>query len=502
MFFFGPNRWIYQQLPESHASEATQQALMRLKGAAPVYPKCLDPTLTRDQLIELQAMVGKGIDNRQWLQWMEPVATASGYKQIEGVGAVVVGGKQIPVVKVELEGREVPLVPYPYLMDLGIVDLPSPQEYFAFLAISVRNPEDVHRLIAPPFGEWKDFGGKLDPFSEELQRLDQMEDEFTTLAKGGGACSELSWVAKRFLDVLGCKTGHDYKASVIGSGTHAVCVYQDTDGTWNSIDQVDHYFDIQDSYEASDLFVRGRSITEFILYKGNIRLEYPVDPVTRERKKDYMVAQVYQNYPGKENFKPENYLPSDWTEYREVQLFFYDGMRIFYRNKALYQTTDQTGRKTWYHAEDGHVIDVEYPGGKHDVYSREPHGRLLYTNYPQGVREYFDKETGTQVVRTRFSDHEDFFDQKTGDLTHSKHLDAKGKVHKIEYFYEGAIPGKVQIRRVEYLNPRTEKVDLAINFDRSGAATADATARKEREEREEAVRILKAPEWGEYGDDE
>lgn len=507
MFFLGPNRWVYQRLPESpegpephaqepHAHETTQQALMRLKGQAPVHPECLDPTLTHDQLGELRGKIGEGITGRQWLQWMEPVATASGYKQIEGVGAVMVEGKQIPVVKVEMEGREVPLVPYPYLMDLGIMDLPGPREYFAFLALSIKNPEDIHRLIAPPFGEWQDFGGKLDPLSEEPQRLDQMEDEFTTLAKGGGACSELSWVAKRFLDVLGCKTGHDYKASVIGSGTHAVCVYQDTDGTWNSIDQVDHYFDIQDSYEASDLFVRGRSITEFILYKGNIRLEYPVDPVTRERKKDYMVAQVYQDYPGKEAFKPDDYLPSDWTEYREVQFLFYDGMRLFYRNKALYQTTDRTGRKTWYHAKDGHVIEVENPGGKRDVYSREAHGRLLYTDYPQGVREYFDAEAGTQVVHTHFSDHEDFFDRETGDFTHRKHLDGEGKVQKIEYFYEGSIPGKVQIRRVEYMDRRTGKISLAINFDRSGLPTADATSRGK------PVRILEAPEWGEYGDDD
>jgi hypothetical protein len=543
MSFFRPNRQVFQNLESLEGSQPEElpsgtEELHELREE-------VESALTEQQLATLKKEMGDAISQRQLVEWR--VAGADGkLEAVDRVGALIdkdatapfvkpltiklkdeestaklkeekaEAGESfseedivyenvstIPTVKIKVGKNEIPVVPYPYLKALGVEEIPSPEQYFDFLASTVQTPQDIHRLIAPPFGEFQLFGGKVVPRSEDidpktgrLYKMDQMEDEFSTIAKGGGECAELSWVAKRMFDILGQRNGHDYKARVIASLTHGVCVYQDKDGSWNGIDQSHHYRNVQNLYSTSQKFNTGEKLSEVeLLPKNNrVRVSREIEPSTHEDKFSRMRVKVYQNYPGDDAFDSKDYLPDGWENYDDADILFQDGNVVWFQ-KGVKQRTQRMdgstehydpnsgnvfykkyrdGKMEWYsRTKPGHLVQSVYPDGTINRYDTEVRGLLVSTEYPDGTKETYDEKTGENLEWLYRNDSNTQYDVETGDilLTNFYKEGTRERTHTISYHPGSDFLAETKLISRIMLYDSRGKSKSWVKFDEKGNVT-------------------------------
>lgn len=196
----------------------------------------------------------------------------------------------------------------------------TPEEYLAELIRVIDSPEDVRLLISKPYMEYG---------SRKENALPQ--NEFETIQSQYSDCDERSWLAKVMLDGLGKKNGHNYKARVIGMGTHAVCIFQDKDNKYYSINQGAKIKEFKDISEASEIFSE-------ILYKDpNVALHE-----VRHHKEGHMLIPLDKKtleptyttlgIAGATNDKDlAKILPKDWKQYETVVVKFKDGSLKLYK---------------------------------------------------------------------------------------------------------------------------------------------------------------------------
>ena len=509
------------ELPSSsdHIDEA-QKSVVQNKDAYPAH-ECLNPNLTQGELEDLQGSMfselKKHVGKYTWMQkWTDEERTTI----VPGVGAAMINGEAVPMIRFRydknlpledastIQDGEIPVVPYLQLVPSGIMHLPDTDEFLHFLGALIETPEDIHNIIAPPFSEWQDYGGKIDPYENAGGRFPQLESSEVTLAKGGGSCTELSWLAKELFEILSCKTGVDYDARVIGVGTHAVCVYTDENGDLNSLDQGDHYQNVEDGYSASDLFEQDKPMKELELHEGISQLLYDLDPETMKNNYKRIQIDIYEDYTD-DFFDPSKYAP-EYAQYRKANFYFQDGNRAFFQNGQLVHTIHKNGEKFWYdgtkqltHMKDksgsmhyyknGRLIQVKRPGKVETNYDPIT-GIKTDTSY-RDVKEVYDKYTG-EVKKVVYENHSEHFD-KDGDKTMVKHFlkeDPK-RITRIEYFDKA----RGTIHHIDQLDPRTQKITTRIYFDPYTGAVVkmENAAGQEINRKASGTQInVDGPDWG------
>lgn len=245
----------------------------------------------------------------------------------------------------------------------------TPKEYFRHLTSLIDSPKDIRKAINKPICEWK----QDDPKSDKLNNAEDV------LAKGGDDCDNLSWLAKRLFDKLGCKNGHDYKARVIGKSIHAVCIFEDQDGKLYILDQkagIKRYTNLK----KASIFFESEEEQPFELQLNenkNARLNIYIDENLND-KHTKLVAQIYDKYDGK-NFKVEKYLPEDWDKYQNLELQFQNKFTLFYEKGKLTQKTLPNGTKQLYTK--GQITEKVYPNKERDEYHYDKDGKLTQKVY-------------------------------------------------------------------------------------------------------------------------
>ncbi len=334
--------------------------------------ECLDPSLIDEKLTTLAHDIEKRVEE---LTAVEALAQQS----------VRIGSKEIPV------------FPYKYfeLREGGFQF--TKKEYFAYVSFLIETPQDVVALINEPFMRWKEQSDEFNPLFDPPE----------VLGGGGADCDNISWTAKTLLDTLGCRDGHDYKARVIGMGTHAVCLYQNEQGEWWAIDQWDHHpVDLHNIRTASPMFLGPDSslLEVFLRRPGLVHYVY-LDLHTLESNHTHLNAAL--NAPYTPNVAPSDIFPEDWKTYEKAQISFQDGAAMIYMNGHLYQTdlppsTDPHAPAVQFHNEAEIVIQQNLQDGTRENFTET--GILLHQKFPSPnpIEILFYHEDGVTPSQCRY----------------------------------------------------------------------------------------------------
>jgi outer membrane lipoprotein-sorting protein len=268
----------------------------------------------------------------------------------------------IPIIRVGV--NKIPIAPFNQYSF-------TPEEYFKYIGTIIDTPEDVRTLINKPFLKYL-----------ENTNL-QVKDETITLKDGGGDCDDLSWVAKKFLDILGCKNGFDYQAKVISmkKAHHAVCVFKDKDGKFYSIEQsaiVKGFTTISGASERFSKTYGTDNIEEISLYKGTT-LRTQVDPETLEVNYKRLVAIPVTNDISTSTI--DNLLPGNWKKHEVTQINLTNGDGLIFKFGILYEHFSSDGKVTFYN-DKGQVNQVRDRQGIIEIFDNK--GKLIQINEPSG----------------------------------------------------------------------------------------------------------------------
>lgn len=332
-------------------------------------------------------------------------------KEIDGAFAKI--GSEI-----RLGNAYVALPPYSSLpKDSDEKPILTTQQYFEYVSSLVTSAKDVSALMNPPYLKWEDD----DAINQRLFPA------HVTLARGGGDCDNMSQVAKEFLDALGCKDGHDYKAKVISCPDvrHAITIYTGRDGKLACIEQWSQVEDIADIYSASTFFEKLRG-TNSDFYEAEPlglqgRVSYSIEANTLERNHKLMEVTFTHSYHAP--FDPEKDLPPAWRTHEKVSIFFSDGTKIVCFNGKMDQL--QSKDETLFYNDNGKVKERS-TSDKEEFYDDQ--GRVNEVHYLDVGNpieaEFFYPETG--VVRQR--------DFKEGQPKKNEIYDESGHLKQISYF--------------------------------------------------------------------
>jgi len=276
----------------------------------------------------------------------------------------------VPIVRIG--SKEIPLAPFDKYKF-------TPEEYFKYVGSLIDTPEDVRTLTNKPFMEWK------------KQPNETSRDEFTIFANRGGDCDELSWVAKKLLDQLGCKNNHNYKARVIAVEKHAICIFEDTDGKTYVIEQTDPIKEFTDLKKASAIFKNyiESGVTPNPMeaeIKGNVELQFSLDSVTLKRT--YRLLGVI-GLAKIDDLK--KYVPKDWTNFETTEVHLVDDSVTFYKKGILTETrlADETHI---FYRENGKPKKIVNPDGTEKIFVDDGTVQENSADKSNIVRRWFDQE--------------------------------------------------------------------------------------------------------------
>lgn len=270
----------------------------------------------------------------------------------------------------------------------------TPKQYFSYLSEFVESPEDVWIIVSAL--QWVQNGGHQDILKEPHK----------TLVEGGGDCDNLALVAKKLLEDLGCRNGHDYNPRVIGNsaGQHAVCVFTDKDKKMYVMDEKSEIKEVpgKDIYKASQRFKRFEDpkqdniYEEFLGPDGKFRVQIFVNEKTLQLKKGWVVLQIFNKKYDPESFDIKQYISAGFLRGKVIEVNFADGVSLFYRNGKVVQENYPDGSKLRYM---GNHLLKEYPEN-HGLINEtlDPKTRIVrqknfrHKFYGRYAIEWYDKE--------------------------------------------------------------------------------------------------------------
>jgi len=304
----------------------------------------------------------------------------------------------------------------------------SPEEYFKYINSLVKDSRDVATLVNEPFVKWTD----------DSSINDRLFPAYATIARGGGDCDNISWAAKELLDGLSCRSGHDYKARVIGcdDAEHAVTIYTGTDGRIAVIEQSSHFYMGKDIYSASPFFEKFREKASSFIEEESLglqgRVEYSIDTTTLERDKKEMSVIFGHKYSS--SFDAKKDLPATWDLHQKMHVSFDDKTQLFYvQGKMTQKTSDKTIE---FYDDNGLRTEVKYLDSSNPIDSENLYpetGAVQTRHFKNGTREVYDPNG---ILLQKQSSYKNEFYNPDGHLIQIDYLEASDVIDS-DKFYPG-----------------------------------------------------------------
>lgn len=348
------------------------------------------------------------------------------------------------------------------IIERDTLDLP-PEKLWEYISNTINTPDDIPKIIRMYINYEKD-------------RTDRLFDHIQVLGIGSGDCDNMSNVAKEWLLELGERTGHNFQPRIIAYGNHAILIYIDTDGKWKRIDQSAPVEEIEFKSGKINLAAASNGFDpeeeekfghERFIYdqkKGGPGAHYDIDLKENSLEHSNSLLNVYLYVPfDPENFKPNDFLPSNWKNYEEVQVHFNMAETLIYKKGELAQIEskkvidnlkqDNTTQRTYKEGpieweiidkKTNIVIQRSFRAGEVRAELYDPQtGKLTQRNYSgKHIRaEVFDPQTGILAQRYYASGEieVEFFDSENGELIQQKMR--SGEIARI-HFKNGEIVQK------------------------------------------------------------
>ena len=271
----------------------------------------------------------------------------------------------------------------------------TPEEYLAFLRLTVTSPEDAAKLTNHYIIPYKE--------GDAFNTTDPVE----TLETGTGDCYDLSEIARDLMEALGKRTGKSYKPRTISANLrgysnlgHAICVFE-RDGKSFAIDQGEpEEYDgniVNASSRFQEMAARGALIFhEIRTYPGKgITIKWDLDS---SLKKSYSRLDVYltQDSLDPSKFDPNVVLPMDWKNYKEVLVFFGEQRK----KEGVAEGAQSADNYIFYRK--GVTTQIKYRGGTTDADYFDDNGDFNQRTYKSGPYKYVWYRGGKEYAAQTF----------------------------------------------------------------------------------------------------